>query len=508
MALKKKIKAPHIAVVARAGSGKTFTAIQGAKVALGLPVDEGIVGTKQQEAIWEAMGREKVQDVMILAFNKSIADEAKRKLPEGPCTASTFHALGKALLGKQVGWAKVEQYKTYDLCDELFPDCNLNQKRAISQLISLVKMTLSHTQDENGYLHVAKEDLEALVEHFDLELNGETDWVFEHTEQVLNAALRQNKIIDFDDMIWMPVVLGLEGTKAGLLIVDEAQDLNICRQEFAFLVGERIMIVGDDKQAIYGFAGADTRSMERMIGKLQDTKRGVEVFPLNQTRRCPRSVVALAQQIVNDLEALPEAPEGNVRDIPNAEFVNAVRPGDMVLCRVNAPLLSHVFQLLKMDIPANIQGRDVGQNLENLIRRSKTTEVADLLVWLDNYEQEETSRLLKKKKVSDMQLQALADKCTCIRTLCENVREVAEVTQRIRNLFITVEGSRKGIVLFSSVHRAKGLEAERVFVLCPHLMPHPMAKQPWEREQEMHLKYVAITRAKEDLIFVRTETEE
>src|SRR5690606_29585518 len=135
-------------------------------------------------------------------------------------------------------------------------------------------------------------------------------------------------------------------------------------------------------------------------------------------------------------------------------------------------------------------------------------EVADLLVWLDNYEQEETSRLLKKKKVSDMQLQALTDKCTCIRTLCENVREVAEVTQRIRNLFITVEGSRKGIVLFSSVHRAKGLEAERVFVLCPHLMPHPMAKQPWEREQEMHLKYVAITRAKEDLIFVRTETEE
>jgi len=57
----------------------------------------------------------------------------------------------------------------------------------------------------------------------------------------------------------------------------------------------------------------------------------------------------------------------------------------------------------------------------------------------------------------------------------------------------------KAGVKLSSVHRAKGLEANVVWILCPDLMPHPKAEQPWEQEQEMNLKYVAITRAKREL---------
>ena len=59
----------------------------------------------------------------------------------------------------------------------------------------------------------------------------------------------------------------------------------------------------------------------------------------------------------------------------------------------------------------------------------------------------------------------------------------------------------KGILL-SSVHRAKGLEADRVFIIEPGLMPHPGAKSDWQRVQEDNLKYVAITRAIRSLFWV------
>jgi superfamily I DNA/RNA helicase len=54
----------------------------------------------------------------------------------------------------------------------------------------------------------------------------------------------------------------------------------------------------------------------------------------------------------------------------------------------------------------------------------------------------------------------------------------------------------KTVVVLGTVHRTKGLEAERVFVLAPDMIPHPMAKQEWEREGEKNIAWIAATRAK------------
>jgi superfamily I DNA/RNA helicase len=56
--------------------------------------------------------------------------------------------------------------------------------------------------------------------------------------------------------------------------------------------------------------------------------------------------------------------------------------------------------------------------------------------------------------------------------------------------------------LLSSIHRAKGLEAKRVFILRSDLLPHPMAKSEWAKGQEKNLSYVAKTRAIETLVYV------
>jgi superfamily I DNA/RNA helicase len=59
-----------------------------------------------------------------------------------------------------------------------------------------------------------------------------------------------------------------------------------------------------------------------------------------------------------------------------------------------------------------------------------------------------------------------------------------------------------GCVTLSTVHKAKGLEAENVFILDVSKMPHPMAKTESQKIQELNLKYVALTRSKSYLGFV------
>jgi len=74
---------------------------------------------------------------------------------------------------------------------------------------------------------------------------------------------------------------------------------------------------------------------------------------------------------------------------------------------------------------------------------------------------------------------------------------VGKLIEEIEALF----GQGGGIKL-SSVHRAKGLEAERVFLLDPHRMPSSRAEKDWELEQENNLIYVAYTRARRALWFI------
>ena len=61
-------------------------------------------------------------------------------------------------------------------------------------------------------------------------------------------------------------------------------------------------------------------------------------------------------------------------------------------------------------------------------------------------------------------------------------------------------------IKLSTIHRAKGLEADRVFILNFNELPYFKPNQKyWEREQEQNLKYVAVTRAMEELYLVKSE---
>ena len=95
-------------------------------------------------------------------------------------------------------------------------------------------------------------------------------------------------------------------------------------------------------------------------------------------------------------------------------------------------------------------------------------------------------------------MELLQQRMDVIECLSGEVNSVKELKSMIADIFTD---DVKGILL-STIHKAKGLQNKRIFFLCPELIPSRYATMDWQFEQEMNLKYVAITRAQEELVYV------
>lgn len=513
--------APHLIVEARAGTGKTTTLIEGLKRIKG--IESRLTPSPQQAAVWDCMelSKGKVNTICFVAFNKAIAVELQGRVPPG-CDAMTMHSMGYKAVQKALGRFEPNSYVVSDIISELLERDIRDLRRekatvlnATESLVSLCKMNLV---DPN------RDKLSELASYYDIDLDGNEREVFDLVPQVLNRCKEPKGKIDFDDMIWLPIVLNLPVFQYDLLLVDEAQDLNRCQQALAKKSGKRLILCGDPRQAIYGFAGADAESMPRMARELaidshpqKFDARGCLQLPLTVTRRCGKAIVEEAKKIVPDFEAFETNCEGTIStaryptqkqddrttELPwEQTYMAQAKDGDMVLCRVNAPLVSNCFLFIKKGIRANIQGRDIGKGLINTVKKMKAQTVVDLVGKLDDWLANEQTKENAKRNPNDNKLIAMQDRYDCLLCFTDGVTTIDGVIAKIESVF-TDDKQSPGIKL-SSIHKAKGLEANRVFFLMPKgaECPHPMAKTRWQYEQEMNLKYVAITRAIEELTYV------
>lgn len=560
-------KARHLLLRARAGTGKTFTTVlsvayayRDAKIwipgvgttSLWGEVKRNLgfdpIPSEQQQAVWDFIAEEQPQTVRYCAFNRSIVKSFSKDykwLVEALKTIgvelefSTIHSMGYKLVTSVYpclrGYKKTKKYKSRDVLSAVWKK-DLKEVweekatiiKGVEEMVRKIKISLGHVEGVRsdaswaraGYLHVDEREMERLAFHYGIDMGMADcfkDEIFELSKEVLNTGRNdlEQFLMDYEDMVWLPTVNDLRPyRKFDLGLIDEGQDLNKAQQELAFRFMDRIVIVGDDKQAIYGFAGADTLSLGNMKERMDGTERKAEELRLTVTRRCGKKIVALAQEIVPDFEAHEGNHEGSVNSVMGRDKAKEMMADkDMVLCRTNAPIVSLAFSLIREGRQCHIQGRDIAEGLKGIIKSSQKKEVGDFLEWLDKYEQEEVARLQKRRVVDEDVVIALQDKCMCLRIFCEGRFTLYDVYLRIDQLFqvkdengnYIEEGDEKdpGVKL-SSGHRAKGLEAKRVFILRPEKIPHPMAKTAWAKEQEMNLKYVMITRAKEELYWVRT----
>ncbi len=275
------------------------------------------------------------------------------------------------------------------------------------------------------------------------------------------------------------------------------------------LVKGRICVVGDDRQAIYAFRGADSGSIDRLKTQLQ-----AEELKLTVTYRCAKAIVRDAQKLVPDLQAQETAAEGQISSLMTIEALVAAAqagdlqtPGDFILSRTNAPLATVAMALIRANKRVRIQGKDIGAGLKALVKKISTgkaaSSIAELLKKLDSWEEKEVDRVMKANRPE--RAESIRDKADTIRVLCEGVQGARELDARLDTLFADSGGAA---VVCSSVHKAKGLEAPKVFVLYPTLypkLPDGVKQTPARVREEQNIHYVAITRAISHLVLVHAK---
>lgn len=341
-----------------------------------------------------------------------------------------------------------------------------------------------------------------IVEHHDLDLELEDPekakegirWAYKALKLSRDIA---SEIIDYDDMIYMPIATNCRVWQNDWLLVDEAQDTNPARRALARKMlrpGGRAIFVGDRHQAIYGFTGADNDAVDQIIRDF-----GCTSLPLTVTYRCPKAVVAAAQEVVHHIQAHETAPEGVVRQIEESDLLGQdLQPQNAILCRNTAPLVKLAFQIIKTGMACHVEGKSIGEGLLKLAKRWKTTNITVLRDALINYREKQVTKLVTAGKES--LAEALSDRVETLLVLAEGCPDVACVHKKIETLF---QDDTPTLTL-STVHKSKGREWDRVFVLGRNAyMPSKYARQAWQLEQEDNLVYVAYTRAKAELVLVR-----
>lgn len=482
-------------------------------------------------------------DIAFVAFNREIvkALDSELKRIDPRLGARTVHSLMLAVLTKIVGRMKVEQNKYFDIADQMLRyersvrDLKRTQVRRwankIARLGEKVRITLCDERDLAAIAQVA-----AAYDVFDEDTPDEMRTLcISKVPDLLyrgQQMIEEDRLIDFADMLWGPVVLNLlsEFPKFKWLLVDECQDLSALQHKliYALLSADgRAVLVGDPNQAIYMFAGASNNSFFE-LGEMFQARE----YPLPTCWRCPISHLELARQIVPDIEAAPNARAGEVLYKTDGEIMNMVRTGDMVICRKTAPLISLCLRMISNRLPARVKGRDIGGQIADLaLRIAEHPQFSGVsnnvpfngfrdkeayqhfglaLTW---YVEEQIARLAKYEG-NESKIEALSDKRDALRECFEKfvdvpdeqseLSPVEQLADSIRNLF-----AENAEILLCTVHRAKGLQAQNVYILEPGSLPLVWKGQtPEQMRQEMNLKYVALTRAKDKLIFIEPRLSE
>ncbi len=480
----------NLVVEAAAGSGKTYTLVKALSL---IPQDKRVLMT---------------------AFNKDIVKELTKKVKEFPnVEVRTLHGLGMILTtrGLGIGGMKPEGYKYTQLIYNHWQDLTKTNINKLSRnarksfventkkLVDFGRFYLATTQSEMIELMI-KYDIPCVADEVDVAL------------KVMAIGGKNLDSIDYTDMIWMPHIydLHLQECEYDFIMVDECQDLNVAERNLVLRClkeGGRLIAVGDSNQCIYGFSGSDPDSF-RAIQSIPNTVS----MPLSISYRCPESVVKFAQNLVPSIEAKQGAEEGVILDCVSLDDVH---DGDMVLCRNNAPLLQVYCKLLEQGKRAYIRGSDVGKNLQNIVIGTHKDYLYTNLkrdgVFIRLYEDLFNSRkaIMERYGISQEDamkhetIQAKLDMIRALEVLGADLTTTEELTKKIEDIF-PKNDKGEGIML-STVHKAKGLEADNVFIACASLMPSKSALDEWQVQQERNLMYVAYTRAKKVLGFLNEE---
>ena len=459
--------------------------------------------------------------ILFVAFNKDIVEKIKNEVEHVNVKVCTFHSLGfsilleyfaantdnQVVLNEDIINIDIYKYNNY-----LYN--NINNITRYLETKSLGKRKTIYLNNIKKLIDYCRYYLAFSLKEIARvgELYGVTPIrdEYEVVRQILLWGKSNIETIDYTDMIWLPNVLNLT-TKTNLfdwIFIDEAQDTSIAEQglvEKCFKRGAKFVAIGDDHQQINIWAGSTEEAIE-LFKKHPNTI----TLSLPISYRCPKKVIELAKQYSHNIVAYENAIDGEINyDVSIYDPKN----NDMVLCRTTAPLVELHLNYLRCNKKSFIRGSEnIKERFETLIKDSQCILVDKNCVTSDGlvpklYEQ----LFIKIDKLMAMGLNEndavthpsvleLYDDIEAICVLSEGISTVDELLDKINTIFM---GDEKDAIVLSTIHKAKGLEADNIYIYYPSLMPLKLAIKDWEIKTENNLIYVAYTRAKKTLNFMK-----
>lgn len=470
---------------------------------------EAVAGSGKTSTIVEAANRlPPTARALFLAFNKSIALELGARLPAN-VEAKTLNALGHGAWCRYTGkrTIKLNTDKTRDIIRDVMSDTEekiygfgVRRLVALAKTVGIVPQATTKTV-LGGLVEDNDDEWQGLIDWFDLDFGegASIDYAIDLAREVLEKSIYSAvSEIDFDDQIYMTTIMRVPMNLYDFVFVDEAQDLNAMQRQMlrmSLRPNGRLVAVGDPHQAIYGFRGADSQSMANLQSEFRTT-----TLPLSISYRCPKAVVAEAQRFVSHIQASDTAPDGEVITLGTFDHTH-FDATDAIVCRANAPIIGMAFKLLRKQIPVRVLGREIGAGLIVLIKKMRASSLVELDTKLLDHQTAECEKFMRCHM--EQKAEALMDRISTIQVFMDALepgnQTIDALIRLIESLFTD---NNRGRLTLCTVHKAKGLEWHRVFILNPQLMPSKYATQEWQQAQEVNIQYVAVTRARQRLAYI------
>ncbi|MEO8208512.1 MAG: ATP-dependent helicase [Chloroflexota bacterium] len=505
-----------ILCIAPAGSGKTSTLVARIAWLLAGGVDAGRVTA----VTFNRRAAEELAERLAAALRGSgpaaepagAAELQSAAEPAGPAASSsipvrvrTFHALGLEIL-RDAGKPTGPLLDRDEVLREILPEFSASQRRRLDLIISRLKLDLR--------VDAAKvaADPEA----------GPSARAYVAYEQ----ALQQAEGLDFDDLVARAVlvletdqdVLARWRARCDHLLVDEAQDLDRMQLRMALLLAapaNRIFLVGDDDQSIYGWRLADVR---RLLGLAATSLPDLRRHDLATNYRCPGIVVERAVRLVSHnterfaktirarrlaigtLILAPSLPEPDpietctslIRSWPDDDATRAV------LARTNRELIPAVAACLALDVPFRAAGIELpvdSPHIDTLIAIARRLDRRAPLL----------TRLAQARQESGPAAEEVAGSLLAWAPAHETLESLESAIATLRAHLARLRRDDAPLTL-ATAHGTKGLEFDHVAVIGLDDGRFPSARSITEAEdplraleEERRLAYVAWTRARRSL---------
>lgn len=463
---------------------------------------DAVAGSGKTTTILEAAIRCGAPTVLLCAFNKRIADELTERLqrvrlPRGRMIkAQTLHSIGYEIIRHHEPRTTVDRDATDELVKEVAPSLPFKGKRAVVKAVRYLKETCIEYETASDIEKIVKQ--QGIDEVAGLATSS-ADVALAAFEAMARSSERRPSI-DFCDMVWRPYALEMPPKgRYKMVFVDEAQDMT--PGQFSMVVrllapGGRIVTVGDLNQEIYDWKGA---AGPRIWERMRDEFKAKEL-PLTWSFRCAKTIVQQANVLVPEITAAPDAEPGVVDSMRLKAALDAIEVGDFFLSRTNSGAVTSAIR-------ASLRGKLVRvfgtfDDLDPLIDLIKKFNTRTSVAFLRDLGEWETKQLARDD-LTDAQADQISDRA---KLLGEAAKLIApdQIPKALRAVFRT-EGPA---AMFSTVHKAKGLEADRVFLLRETFLRHRPKRDGTRRKledlpvEERNIEYVAITRARKHLTWV------